>query len=207
MDDFYRFSSKWEGKYAVKMDFIDGNMPNATEFEKLIDYDIPKLKNGNQPQNIQDLGRVFDQEYANEAVRAFRDGDFENLPHLKHLYDTDYQVVSGQVRIKSGSISGIDVEVRPDVLFFKVDGSGNIVKSSTIWDECKIRITSPMTNNQTAIIDLLQNNIVSKGQLEFELLSNFQTLSTFNLPRGSLIGIEQINQVSISSVIAVKRIY
>ncbi|HAA12155.1 MAG TPA: hypothetical protein DCE41_10830 [Cytophagales bacterium] len=66
------------------MDFIDGKISNAPEFEKLIDRDIPTLKNGNQPQNIQNPGQVFDQEYADEAVRAFGSGDFSKLPHLKN---------------------------------------------------------------------------------------------------------------------------
>lgn len=196
LDEFSLFGTNWEGKYGVKMNFIDG-LVSGPEFQKMIDDVIPTLKNGKQPQNIQDLGRVFDQEYAIEAEIAFRNGTFEKLPHLETYYDDGYEIVSGQVRIKSGVNSNVTVEVRPDVLLFKTNTLGEIVTSSSIWKECKIRSSSPPTGNQATVFDLLKNNTVSKNELEFEVLSNNATLVNLGLPKGSTMGFEKINQVSI----------
>ncbi|OQP57472.1 hypothetical protein A4R26_24175 [Niastella populi] len=142
------------------------------------------------------MGRIFDQQHVIEAERTFVNNDFSELPHLQQYKDQGYEIATGQVKLKTPVTPGTKVEVRPDCMFFKVDTRGRVILAEPgIWQECKIRRSSPLTENQETVIEMLINGQLNNTQIVFEVGTS--RLQDIGLPKGTTVTIDVVNQISI----------
>lgn len=196
LESFNAANVTWEGKYGVRVDLYDKKIKNSPVFTQYIDDELPELANGNKPKDRTELGRAFDQDYLERVQNAIRENDFTDVPHVKKYIDQGYYVAEGQVKIKPEK--NINVEVKPDVLFVRLsDDMDDIVSAHSIWDECKLKITTEPSVNQKTIWQLLDEQVITQKDLIFVVTT--KSLEKHGLHEGATLTINIVNQISIEN--------